>query len=90
MAALGLPGGALAAGDPADFVVLDLADPSLAGASPADLLAAVVFSGSRGAVREVFVGGEPVVVAGTSADGRPEADEVAEEFRATMRKLWGA
>jgi formimidoylglutamate deiminase len=90
MAALGLPGGTLAAGDPADFVVLDLADPSLAGASSADLLAAVVFSGSRAAVREVFVGGEPVVVAGTSADGRPEADEVAEEFRASMRKLWGA
>jgi formimidoylglutamate deiminase len=90
MAALGLDGGGLAPGEPADFVVLDLDDPSLAGASAADLVAAVVFSGSRGAVRDVVVGGDPVVSAGVAAPGRPSGDDVAAEFRATMRKLWGA
>ena len=90
MASLGLPGGTLSPGDLADFVVVDLADPSLAGASAADLVPTVVFSGARSAIREVFVGGDPVVTGGTSADGRPAAAEVAEDFRATMRKLWGA
>jgi formimidoylglutamate deiminase len=90
MAALGLDGGTLAPGEPADFVVLDLDDPSIAGASAADLVAAAVFSGSRGAVRDVVVGGEPIVAAGEAAPGRPSGDDVAAEFRATMRKLWGA
>jgi formimidoylglutamate deiminase len=89
MAALGLEGGTLAPGEPADFVVVDLDDPSLAGASSEDLVATTVFSGSRGAVRDVFVGGEPIVAAGEAAPGRPEGDEVAADFRATMRKLWG-
>jgi formimidoylglutamate deiminase len=90
MASLGLEGGTLAPGEPADFVVVDLDDPSVAGAGAADLVAAVVFSGSRAAVREVYVAGEAIVAGGEAAPGRPEGDEVAAAFRATMRKLWGA
>jgi predicted CXXCH cytochrome family protein len=89
MRSLGLPGGELAPGEPADFLVVDLEDPAVAGSSAEDLLANVVFSACRSAVRDVFVAGEPVVVGGASAPGRPEAAEVAQEFRATMRKLWG-
>jgi formimidoylglutamate deiminase len=89
MSALALEGGTLAPGEPADFAVLDLDDPSLAGASAADLVAVAVFSGSRGAVRDVFVAGEPIVAAGQAAAGRPDGEEVAAEFRTTMRKLWG-
>jgi formimidoylglutamate deiminase len=87
MAALGLPGGSLAPGDPADFVVVSLEDPSLAGASEEDLMAAAVFGMSRSAVRDVFVGGEPAVLAGAAARVPPEV--VVQDFRDTMRRLWG-
>ncbi len=89
MRSLGLPGGELAPGEPADFLVVDLDDPGVAGSSAEDLLPNVVFSACRSAVRDVFVAGEPVVVGGASAPGRPEAAEVAQEFRSTMRKIWG-
>src|SRR6185295_7343375 len=52
---IGAPGGALATGKPADFFTVDLNDPSIAGASADDLLAAIVFSSSRAAIREVVV-----------------------------------
>ncbi len=87
MASLGLPGGALAPGDPADFVVVSLEDPSLAGASEEDLLAVAVFGMSRAAVRDVYAGGEPVVVGGVAARVPPEV--VIQDFRDTMRRLWG-
>ncbi len=89
MRSLLLPGGSLAPGEPADFVVVDLEDPSVAGASADDLVSALVFSAARTAVADVFVGGEPVVRGGASAPGRPAADEVVRDFRGTMRKLWG-
>ena len=53
------PGGMLAAGKPADFFTVDLDDPSIAGASQNDLLAGIVFTLSRAAVREVVVAGKP-------------------------------
>ncbi len=87
MAALGLPGGSLAPGDPADFVVVSLEDPSLAGASEEDLLAAAVFGMSRTAVRDVYVGGEPAVLSGAASRVPPEV--VVQDFRDTMRRLWG-
>lgn len=90
MAALGLRGGRLAPGEPADFVLLDLDDPSIAGVAPDALLPAVVFSGSPRAVRATFVAGEPVVV-----DGRPKGrgtpdSRILAEFREAMRRLWGS
>lgn len=62
---LGLPVGELRPGFCADFVVVDLADPSLLphhGPDPAALLHNVVHSmDARAAVTDVFVGGRPVV-----------------------------
>jgi len=89
MASLGLPGGTLAPGDPADFVVVRLDDPSIAGASEADLLPAAVFSMARTAVRDVYVGGEPAILDGAAAGGRAPAAGVVRDFEAVMRRLWG-
>jgi 5-methylthioadenosine/S-adenosylhomocysteine deaminase len=64
-AVLGLPVGELRPGWQADFVVLDTDDPSLLphhGPEPAALLHNVVNAmDARAAVRDVWVGGEPVV-----------------------------
>jgi formimidoylglutamate deiminase len=79
------PGGTLAAGKPADFFTVDLDDPSIAGASQNDLLAGIVFTLSRAAVREVVVGGKPVV-----SEGRHLIqEEVIERFNDLQQKLWG-
>jgi formimidoylglutamate deiminase len=84
MRSLGLPGGSLRVGEPADFLVADLDDPSIAGASADDLLAAVVFSLERTAIREVRVAGEPIV-----REGRTGLEaQVLPPFRAAMRRLW--
>ena len=64
MAALGLPGGSLVPGDPADFLVASLEDPSLAGVSEEDLMAAAIFGMARTAVRDVYVDGRQVVANG--------------------------
>ena len=74
---IGFEGGSLAAGAPADFFTVDLDDPSIAGSSPENLLANVVFSLSRAAVRDVIVGGKRIV-----ADGRhAQQDEIVSAFR---------
>jgi len=79
------PGGTLAAGKPADFFTVDLDDPSIAGASQNDLLAGIVFTLSRAAVREVVVAGKPVV-----SEGRHLIqEEVVERFNDLQKKLWG-
>jgi formimidoylglutamate deiminase len=88
MAALGLPGGGLAPGDPADFVVVRLDDPSIAGAREDDLLAAVVFSMARTAIRDVYVGGEPALLGGEPAPGRAPRAVAARDFEAAMRRIW--
>ena len=89
MRSLGLPGGSLDPGDPADFVAVDLEDPSIAGASSADLLPAVIFSAARTAVRDVVAGGEAIVTDGEASPGRPGASQIARDFARTMKKLWG-
>jgi formimidoylglutamate deiminase len=79
---IGFEGGSLEAGAPADFFTVDLNDPSIAGSSPENLLANVVFSLSRTAVRDVVVGGKRIV-----ADGRhAQQDEIVGAFR----KIQGA
>jgi formimidoylglutamate deiminase len=90
MASLGLAGGRLAPGEPADFLLLDLDDPSLAGAVAETLLPAAVFGASERAVRATYVAGEPVVVDGRAAPGRPSDEDVVAGFRAAMRRLWGS
>jgi len=81
---IGAAGGALAAGRPADFFTVALDDPSIAGASPDDLLASVVFSSTRAAVREVVVGGRPIVSEGQHL----VQDDVVERFNELQKRLW--
>lgn len=74
---IGFEGGSLEVGAPADFFTVDLDDPSIAGSSPENLLANIVFSLSRTAVRDVIVGGKRIV-----ADGRhAHQDEIVAAFR---------
>ena len=78
------PSGTLASGKPADFFTVDLDDPAIAGASQNDLLASIVFTLSRAAVREVVVGGKPIV-----SEGRHLIQEdVVERFNDLQKKLW--
>ena len=81
---IGAPGGALERGMPADFFTVDLDDPSIAGASQDDLLASTVFTLSRAAVREVVVGGKPIVSEGQHLI----QEEVVERFNQLQKNLW--
>jgi formimidoylglutamate deiminase len=58
---IGFDGGKLEPGAPADFFTVDLDDLSIAGAAPEDLLANIVFSLSRTAIRDVVVGGKQII-----------------------------
>ena len=48
-------------GAPADFFTVDLNDVSIAGATTEDLLANIVFSLARTAIRDVVVAGKQIV-----------------------------
>jgi formimidoylglutamate deiminase len=61
---IGYDGGRLEPGAPADFFTVDLDDPCIGGSSPEDLLATIVFSLTRAAVRDVVVGGKRIVEEG--------------------------
>jgi formimidoylglutamate deiminase len=81
---IGALNGTLAPGKPADFFTVDLDDPSIAGASPDDLLPAIVFSGSRAAICEVAVDGKPIV-----SEGRHlMQQDVIERFNELQKRLW--
>ena len=81
---IGAPGGALEPGRSADFFTVALDDPSIAGASSDDLLASIVFSLSRAAVREVVVSGRPIV-----SDGQHLVqEEIIERFNDLQKRLW--
>jgi formimidoylglutamate deiminase len=81
---LGSEGGSLEKGRSADFFTLDLDDLSIAGADEASLLTHIVFAGERTAIRDVYVGGRPVL-----QDGRhPLHDEIVSRFRKVQRELW--
>lgn len=90
MASLGVPGGRLAPGEPADLVALDLDDPSIAGVAPEALPAAIVFAASPRAVRDSWVAGEPVISDGVPARGRVAEARVRAGFREVLRRLWGS
>ena len=64
---IGFNGGKIEPGAPADFFTVDLDDPSIAGSSPDDLLANIVFSLSRTAVRDVIVDGQRIIENGRHA-----------------------
>jgi formimidoylglutamate deiminase len=83
-ASLAVNSGSLMPGLRADFIAVDLNDPSLAGAAPDSLLDHVVFSLERTAVRNVWVDGEQIV-----RDGRHQLqEEIVAEFGAVQRSLW--
>ncbi len=70
--------------EPADFFTVDLNDPSLAGAVEEDMLAHIVFSLSKTAVKDVVVGGKRIVEDGHHA----QQEEIVERFNALQKKLW--
>ena len=80
MRALGLSGGGLRPGEPADFVAVDLDDPSIAGSNADDLMANVAFCLERTALRGTWVGGERLAL---------DFPRALPPFRAAMRRLWG-
>jgi formimidoylglutamate deiminase len=80
MRSLGLGGGGLRPGEPADFVAVDLDDPSIAGSNADDLMANVAFCMERTALRGTWVGGEPLAL---------DFERALPPFRAAMRRLWG-
>jgi formimidoylglutamate deiminase len=83
-ASLALNTGALEPGRCADFVAIDLNDPSLAGATSEALLDHVVFSLERTAIRDVWVDGEQII-----HEGRHRLqDEIVNQFQADQRSLW--
>jgi formimidoylglutamate deiminase len=82
---IGAPGGTLEVGQPADFFTVDLNDPTVNGGSKDNLLASIVFSASRAAVREVVVGGKPIVSEGQHLI----QEEVVERFTDLQKRLWG-
>ncbi len=81
---LGLPVGELAVGRPADFVSIDLDDPSVAGGEPGALLEQLLFSVERTAVREVFIQGKAIVHEGQHSD----QTEIVHKFVDLQRRLW--
>ncbi len=63
---IGFDGGRLAPGAPADFFTVDLDDLSIAGCAVEDLLANIVFSLARTAIRDVIVAGRQIVERGSN------------------------
>jgi formimidoylglutamate deiminase len=81
---LGAPGGALEVGRPADFFTVNLFDPSIAGADPATLLAHVIYSLERRAIRDVWIGARPRL-----SNGRhPLQGAIIGRFAELQQRLW--
>jgi formimidoylglutamate deiminase len=75
--------GTLAPGEHADYLVLDTDAPAFAGVQAQDAIDRWIFSGNRNLVRDVVVGGEPLV-----ADGRHrDRDAIAARYRRAMQVL---
>jgi formimidoylglutamate deiminase len=81
---IGAPSGLLEPGQATDFFTIDLNDPSIAGASSENLLANIICSLTRTAVRDVVVGGNVIVQNGRHAD----QDEIVARFRRLQERLW--
>lgn len=81
---LQIPAGTLATGSFADFFTVDLSDISLAGHSADDLLALVVFSMNRTAIRDVAVNGKLIVRDGKHA----LQQEIISRYEEVHAKVW--
>lgn len=81
-AALGLAGGKLAVGEPADFFTVDLNDLSILGVDAASLASQAAFSLAKSAVRDVAVQGKLILENGRHSG----AGEIRAKYRAVQRK----
>ena len=83
--ALRVPAGSLTTDSFADFVTVDLRDPSIAGHSSQDLLAILLFGLNRTAIRDVAVNGRLIVRDGKHA----LQEEIVSRYAELHRKVWG-
>jgi formimidoylglutamate deiminase len=80
---LGLNGGSLAPGEPADFFTIDLEDLAILGADQTSLASQAVFAMGRSAIRDVAVDGRLVI-----ADGRhPQAAEIRSRYLRVQQRF---
>jgi formimidoylglutamate deiminase len=82
---LGATSGALEVGRPADFFTVNLYDPSIAGADAETLLANIIFSLERRAIRDVWVGARQRISNGRHVAHGP----IVGRFVETQRRVWG-
>ncbi|HEX5832525.1 MAG TPA: formimidoylglutamate deiminase [Pyrinomonadaceae bacterium] len=80
---IGFDGGTLEPGAPADFFTVDLDDASIAGSTLENLLANVVFSLSRTAVKDVVVSGKRIVAGGRHA----QQDRIVQQFAELQKRV---
>jgi formimidoylglutamate deiminase len=81
--ALGIAGGSLAVGEPADFFTVDMDDMAILGMDRDSLAAQTVFNVGRGAIRDVAVQGRLVI-----EDGRhPQDQEISTSYRAVQERF---
>jgi cytosine/adenosine deaminase-related metal-dependent hydrolase len=78
--ALGLKGGEITPGAPADLVLIDLRGVSYAGARP---LPTIVFAGQPRDVDALWVGGAPIIEGGE----HPEAARIVEDARRALSNI---
>lgn len=81
---LGATGGALEVGRPADFFTVGLHEPSLAGADGDTLLAHVLFSLERRAIRDVWIGARQRLAGGRHVNQGP----IVGRFADLQQRLW--
>ncbi|MGB0846793.1 MAG: formimidoylglutamate deiminase [Thiolinea sp.] len=84
--ACGHNSGAIAVGKRADFVVLDTDHPLLCEREGDELLDSWIFSGNSSVVRDVYVGGKPVIRQGEHV----QEVEITSRFKAVLRELRAA
>jgi formimidoylglutamate deiminase len=82
--ALAFPGGQLTAGSIADFFTVDLNDVSIAGHSAEDLLAIIVFSLNRSAIRDVVVNGRLIL----QDQKHPLQNEIVSRYKEIHQRVW--
>ena len=81
---LAVDAGEIRAGATADFFTIDLDDVSIAGAEDSSLLASIVFSLERTAIRDTWIRGRAVV----KERHHPLALEVVSRFQKLQQRLW--
>jgi formimidoylglutamate deiminase len=81
---LGATSGALEVGRPADFFTVNLYDPSIAGCDQESLLANILFSMERRAIKDVWVGARQRIGNGRHVAHGP----IVGRFVDSQRRIW--